>query len=469
MCAAFVAAIVLLAAASGFQIADWDPYVRHVLDSVGGYAQAFALAGSGKRPALLVATVLLMLAIIVQDAWRAPKRAQPLLRVGFLAALVGLVVKAALVRQDPVHEMRAFAALGVLFACHVARHALQWPTRTKLLASLSAAGFAVLLAVTAETPFAIVHQAGELASFMRDGTTVLAQQDRLARAEAAGKVPRPWPPDSSVAAFGSYQSLLLGHRGHRVAMPFVASYEIWSPWASRRERKFLTGSGAPDYLLYTASPASAAVALALTARYEEVDRGAGYRLLRRREHPLPLTQRLLFAGDLVAAQRFVLAPQWRSRTLIAEVRYIPTLLTRAMSALYQPPQAFLVLFKSAEPYAKVRMNALLSNEGIVLSSAPGVWDGRPAALHGIRHGLLTDAHVEATAIGFEAQSAIGDGWERYFHPRVTVRLHAIEPGRSRTLAAFGKPNRRTRKTLSHEDTPYRRGSHTRFAPAGRRL
>jgi hypothetical protein len=61
---------------------------------------------------------------------------------------------------------------------------------------------------------------------------------------------------------------------------------------------------------------------------------------------------------------------------------------------------FLVLFEGNDVYAKVRMNALLSAEGIALTGAPEVWDARPAALHGIRYGLLTDERLEATAIGF---------------------------------------------------------------------
>jgi hypothetical protein len=87
-----------------------------------------------------------------------------------------------------------------------------------------------------------------------------------------------------------------------------------------------------------------------------------------------------------------------------------------------------VLFKGPNPVATIRMNSLLSEEGIVLSGAPGVWDGRHRALHGMRFGLLTDERLDATALGFEARSVAGNAWTRYFGPRVHVRIYIPDLG-----------------------------------------
>jgi hypothetical protein len=76
--------------------------------------------------------------------------------------------------------------------------------------------------------------------------------------------------------------------------------------------------------------------------------------------------------------------------------------------------------------AKIRMNALLSGEGIVLSGRPGIWDGHRAALHGMRFGMLNDERTEATALGFEARGPAGTDWRRYFGSRIHVRIYVPE-------------------------------------------
>src|SRR4029453_12415273 len=145
----------------------------------------------------------------------------------------------------------------------------------------------------------------------------------------------------------------------------------WSPRASPREREFLMGPDAPDYLLYTGSPASGELALTLAARYAEVERRPSYGLLRRRPAPLTVNKRVVFEASVDPGHRIEIPPDWRKGPAVAEVRYTKTLTNTLISAVYQPPEAFLVLFKGTTPVAKIRMNSLLSPEGIVLSSAPG--------------------------------------------------------------------------------------------------
>jgi hypothetical protein len=188
------------------------------------------------------------------------------------------------------------------------------------------------------------------------------------------------------------------------------------------------GPDAPDYLLYTASPASAELALALSARYAEVERRPSYGLLRRRPAPLGVNKRVVFDAGVDADRRIEIPSDWRTGPAVAEVRYTKTLTNTLISAVYQPPEAFLVLFKGPTPVAKIRMNSLLSAEGIVLSSAPGVWDGKARALQGLRFGLLTDERVDATALGFEARGAAGRAWSRYFGPTIHVRIYIPDIG-----------------------------------------
>ena len=78
---------------------------------------------------------------------------------------------------------------------------------------------------------------------------------------------------------------------------------------------------------------------------------------------------------------------------------------------------------SRSPRWSLRPDSLLSGEDIVLSGAPGVWDGRHEALHGKRFGLLTDERLDATGLGFEARGVAGAAWRRYFGPTIHVRIY----------------------------------------------
>jgi hypothetical protein len=135
--------------------------------------------------------------------------------------------------------------------------------------------------------------------------------------------------------------------------------------------------------------------------------------------------------EIGSSERIELGREWRDGPVIAEVRYEKRFAAVLLSALYQPPEALLVLYGGETPVTKLRMNPLLSGEGMVLSSAPGVWDGRAEAVHGIRFGLLTDERTQAEAIGFEANGPAGRQWDTYFEPRLRVRLYVLEFGDAR--------------------------------------
>ena len=430
--ASFVLVVAVIARVAGLGIGDWGPYTKHLIDSLSGYAESFSMAESPAQAGLLMVSVFLFLAFAGFRARRCPGRLEALIRWGALATLVWLDAKGALVRQDWAHQMPAIASLATFFVVYVVVRRHEWNLRGRVACLMSALGFSVLFVVAlAGAPpgrLSLGEHLNKFGTFLREGMAAAEAMDTRARRRVAAEIQSPWPSTASVAVFGSYQSLLLGYSGRRVALPIVASYEIWSPWTSRREREFLMGPDAPDYLLYTASPASGELALSLTARYAEVERRSRYVLLRRRPAPLNVTKRVVFEASVDPGQRIEIPPDWRKGPAVAEVRYTKTFTNALISAVYQPPEAFLVLFKGPTLVAKIRMNFLLSEEGIVLSSAPGVWDGRSTALHGIRFGLLTDERVDATALGFLAGGVAGNEWGRYFGPRIHVRIYIPDLG-----------------------------------------
>ena len=422
----FVILIVVLARLSGLRFGDWGPYAQHIIGSLSGYPESFSRAGSPLLAGLLVSAVLAFLTLAASSARHSATRFDAIVRCSALALLLWMIAKGALVRQDRAHEIRSIMALAIFFMLYVVAHCRDWRLQTKVLTLLPALGLGALFVLPkSEPPPAPPTTARHLqkfSSFVLEGTGPAMARDAQARREVAREIKRPWPPTSSIAVFGTYQSLALGHPGRYVTLPIVAPYEIWSPWTSRRERDFLMSPAAPDYLLYTTSPASAELALALTARYAEIERGLRHRLLQRRPMPLTVKRRVVFEGDVDAGVLLEIPPEWQTGPAIAQVYYTKTFTSTLLSSLYQPPEAFIVLFHGRTPFARVRMNPLLSTEGIVLSSQPGSWDGNPPALHGIRFGLLTDERVDATAISFEARGVAGSQWSRYFGPSLHVRI-----------------------------------------------
>jgi len=430
----FSICVVVLARLAGLQLADWGPYTTHILGSLSGYAESFAQPGSPKQAVVLIALVVVFLALAAVDhARRFADRFEAVVRWAGLALLVWITAKGALVRQDWIHELRTVSALLVFLAVYVLGRSPAPRVAMRAAYAFPALALTSLFVLT----LSAIPTGGRLfvdvalkrfALFVRSGPTAAAAQDARNRDEIAAKMRSAQSQTGSVAVFGSYQSLLLADLDRRVELPFVASYEIWSPWASRRERDFLMSADAPDILLYSESPTSGELALTITARYATVERRKGYQVLRRRETPLRVRKRVVFDASVDADRRIEIPAVWRQGPAVAEVYYEKTLTNRLISTLYQPPEAFLVLFNGSVPTAKVRMNSLLSPEGIVLSGAPGVWDGEPDAILGTRFGALTDERVDATEFGFAARGAVGNDWSRYFQPRLHVRVYIPEFG-----------------------------------------
>ena len=428
--ASFVTSIWLIALLSGFRFGDWPPYLQHILGSLSGYPESFSKAGSPLIAALLVSVTLAFLALAARSGSNAAGRLAVVVRWTALAFLLWIVAKGALVRQDRTHEIRSIMVIAIFFGLFVAMHFRAWSPGVGALAFLPAVGLVSIILLPKSEPPPVrsnsSHRVDPFLAFVKDGTATALARDAQARREVAREVPRPWTPASSIAVFGTYQTLALGHPGRYVALPIIAPYEVWSPWTSRRERDFLKGPDAPDYLLYTTSPTSAELALILTTYYAEVDRGSHHRLLRRRFTPLTVTRRVVFDRQVNAGDTIEIPPAGREGPSIAQVSYTKTITNNLISSAYQPPEAFLVLLRGGAPLARIRMNSLLSTEGIVLAGRAGNWDGVSVALHQIRFDLLDTERTEATVIAFEARGAAGNQWTRYFGRQLHVRIYLPE-------------------------------------------
>jgi hypothetical protein len=182
------------------------------------------------------------------------------------------------------------------------------------VASMPARPFGLFVVAVAGTPpsrLSIEFHLNKFGSFRRKGCH--APRGRMREREGGrGRNPEPVGPQApspSSAATNPCSSAA----GQRVALPIVASYEIWSPWTSRREREFLMGPGA-RLPAHTASPASGELALTLSAPYTRgrAPRGFG--------RPLPRTRRV-FEASVDADHRIEIPPDWRPGPAVAEVRY----------------------------------------------------------------------------------------------------------------------------------------------------
>jgi hypothetical protein len=429
--ASFVAGIGLIPLLTGFHLGDWPAYLEHIWGSLSGYPESFSKAGSLPTAVLLVSGVLAFLALAARSGPNGTGRFVLVVRCGALALLLlWIVAKGALVRQDLTHEIRAVMVIALFYGLFVVMHFRAWSRGVAALALLPAVVLVSIILPPKSEPMQMrsrpLQRAHPFLSFLRTRKAVPITRDAQARREVALQVPHPWTPANSIAVFGTYQSLALSHPGRYVTLPIIAPDEVWSPWTSRRERDFLTGPEAPDYLIYTTSPTSAELALALNARYEQIDRGPHHRLLRHRLLPLSVSRRLILDREVDAGDTIPISPDWRESPLVAEISYTKTIPNLLISSLYQPPEAFVVLLQGETVLARIRMNSLLSGEGIVLAGRAGTWDGAYTALHGIRYDLLANERTEATALTFEARGAVGTQWARYFDRRVHVRIYMPE-------------------------------------------
>jgi hypothetical protein len=142
----------------------------------------------------------------------------------------------------------------------------------------------------------------------------------------------------------------------------------------------------------------------------------------------------------------------RDSLLVAEVRFRRNVGGRLAGLFHHPPPVQMVLEKSDGSEASVRLNSLLSEQGVVAAAevpdpdygahlrrrrytgddAPqtiieGHWGGSGAALHLARHPVLTEVQSNVRRIRFRARTL---GWDAsaLFAPELHVRIRVVSLG-----------------------------------------
>ena len=421
---------------------DFIHHFRHVLGSLGGYAESFSLPGTLAQTLLVaMSSALLLLAVGLLEARSRGRFA--LFTVAAYAAVLWIAYKAAVVRPDWTHITRTFYVL-VAFGCTlslakateikelVRGKSAEKGSATVALASLMAAA-AVLCYwfATGLGSKSVLDHVAALANaapqVLRHGFAATAHRDKEAKAQIRRQYPLPEEVGDEVGVFGTFQTPVIAYGKRNVPLPVAAHYEVWTPQTIAATNEFLRSANAPKYLLYTATNQSASNAITLAEYYEPIANHDLLTVLRRREVPLRASEQQVIDRDATWDEVVPIPPEIQGHTLVAKITYNRTLLNRLTSVAYQPPRVYLVLYDERGPYAKIRLNRLILEDGVVLSAGRGTWDGLSGALHSRRHAILTTP-VEPSCSGFAltVEGPLGAQRARgYFARRLHVRVDEI--------------------------------------------
>src|SRR5581483_548820 len=188
--AAFAGIIALIARLSGFRISDWGPYTKHILGSVIGYAETFSILDPMWDAALLSFSAMWLIAIADCSARHSHGRLQAAVRWSLFAMLLWMNVKAALIRPDTIHQVRAITLLTVFFAVYAAAYWNQWSRRTKISSFLPALCLAALF-VRAVRDLELMPNLAEFASLLQQGVAPAEAEDAMMRTKVAEQIKSP--------------------------------------------------------------------------------------------------------------------------------------------------------------------------------------------------------------------------------------------------------------------------------------
>jgi hypothetical protein len=264
-----------------------------------------------------------------------------------------------------------------------------------------------------------------------------------------------------VGVYGQLQTPIIAHGYENTPMPAVAAYENWNPASVAQAVAWIESDTAPRYLLMTSTGHSSETLRALSERYETV-RGGWPVVLKRRETPLEIRFEELGYTRATWADR-VRVPTGHERDLMRlKIRYERTWLNRLISLAYQPVPAYLVLYNGREAVARIKLNRLLAEEGLVLATKDYVnWDARSDRLQRVRHDLFQDIvrpnRMPVTAYQLELLPAVitkesrepgehpwlipGSSWRWYFEPEAEFVLERIIVEGRPEWAPVGSPGR----------------------------
>ena len=368
--------------AYGQRLADLPAFVRGQGEVVAGYSEAMALDGSRAELIGFVLAAAGLLAVSAVSEWSArPRGAGSRFAVPVGLALVLLILfKAGFVRQDG-HTLIAWYGLALAAAV------LSWARLRRTLPRAALLAVAVLggtalgpwLAASRALPSARLAAAAsaERDLFVTDPGTELAAAWSLAW-DPAGTVAgwrdakdqawrdiaaaTPLPRlDGGVDVLPSWQSRLLVPGLDYRPRPSFQEYSTYTPGLAAANRAFLSGPGAPAWVLFGPEPGFGA--LTLDRRYPNLAEGAlwpdllaGYRperrigelvALHRRAAPVPLTFGPLrrVAADFGEAVPVEPPPRGggKAGAVVLGVVVRPTLLGRLAALLFRPAPLFVTV------------------------------------------------------------------------------------------------------------------------------
>lgn len=450
----FIASAVGLAYAGGADLNGFGRYTIHVLESTRAYPEAFSQSFSIWAPALFLLGVIcagIARCLQVEHRWQWP------LALAYSLVLF-LLYKGAFVREDAVHITRSLTAVllvvgteTVAAICAEPSSALPpWRTTTS-------AGLAIVSLWLFLSPLSDEHVRGILADEVA-GRPVLAagfvkislegHQSRLDRKLATIRESAPYlGVGGSVATIGTFQTLVWAHGLRSETLPVVAHYEVWSPRSAAAMDEYLQSDAAPRFLVRTASFASALNELSIARFYQETaTRGFNYTLLERRTEPLLVSSRTLFEGAVGWDEPIEIPAEHWDSLLVVEVDFRQNLAGRLVSFLHHPPHAQMVLERTDGTEARVRLNSMLAQQGVVAAAdvphdeygghlqrrgVPGAktiqdgdWGGGADALHLARHAILSEISSNVRRITFSAET-VGLEASALFDPELHVRIRVV--------------------------------------------
>jgi hypothetical protein len=420
---------------------SWARHVRHVFSSLGAYDESFSQAGSFRQTLLVAAaSALIALVVLLTEALPFRRRSLPIL-LGY-AAVLWVAYKGAVVRPDEMHVSRTLFTLAAFALVFIVtrRRRLQAvfqgstgrPWRGRFgVAATSVAIFADLYWLGTTFTMKPIsarfdNQIKSASAVLRDGYRSVATRDLKARSLLVRKYAFPDDMGPQVGVFGTFQTPLIANGKRNVPLPVAAHYEVWTPETIAATNGFLSSAAAPQYLLYTGTNQSASNALTIASRYEPVADYRTFAILRKRHAVLDVTRQLILERQATWDEVVAIPPEARGQVLLAKLSYERSALNRLVTSLYQPPRVYLLLYVGNQVFAKVRLNRLILDDGVILDAYRGTWDGGFRSLHGRRYSLFSESPTHFTGFALTVEAPLGERKATgYFHPRIGVRVEQM--------------------------------------------
>ena len=443
--------------AGGSDLARFGPYFIHVVESTRAYPESFSQSSGIWAPALFLLGVVcagLARCLQIEHRWQWP------LALAF-GMLLFLLYKGAFVRQDAIHITRSLTAVLVVVGTEFAAGVCSWPSstipraRAKVAAGLAITSLALFLSPLSDGSVRgilfrqIPEHPGIAAGFIP--ITLEGHQRRLDRRLGIIRLSTPsLNVRGSIATIGTHQTLMLAHGLHSETLPVVAHYEVWSPRTVAAIDRYLESDQAPRFLVRSANYPSVSNEVTVARLYRPTFAdGFNHVVLERRSEPLVVSSQTLFEGTVGWDEPIDIPPEHWDSVLVADVSFHKNMAGRLVSFLHHPAHAQMILEKSDGSEASVRLNSMLSGQGVVAAAdvphpeygghlqrrgVPGVktiqdghWGGGSDALHLARHPILTEVESNVRRIRFRARAL---GWDAsaLFKPEIQVRIRVLSFG-----------------------------------------